>query len=128
MSIPSAADDLEKGSGLRCHLCELCDRVHVARRARFGGWDFELRAAHSAGVVNKNLPVAKALLLMTLASHMIQGVTWGAVIEENGIRGFAFRIRAGVGLEDSPHFCPRAHHDSNRPSGVLKQPRLTLRL
>src|SRR5258708_10818242 len=128
MSIPSAADDLEKGSGLRCHLGELWDRVHVARRARFGGWDFELRAAHSARVVNKNLPVAKAHLLMTLTSHMIQGVTWGAVIEENGIRVFAFRIREGVGLENSPHFCRRAHHDSNGLSGVLKQPRLKLGL
>src|SRR5258708_34374065 len=102
MSIPSAADDLEKGSGLRCHLCELCDRVHVARRARFGGWDFELRAAHSARVVNKNLPVAKAHLLMTLTSHMIQGVTWGAVVEEMAILDFAYRFWKGVALRNSP--------------------------
>src|SRR5260370_20684662 len=126
MSIPSAAHDLDKGSGLRCHLCEICDRVHVARRARFGGWDFELRAAHSARVVNKNLPVAKAHLLMTLTNHTIQGVTWGAVIEENGIRVFAFPITERVGLENSPHFRRRAHHDSNGLSGVLNETRLKL--
>jgi len=78
--------------------------------------------------VNKNLPVAKAHLLVTLTSHMIQGFMRGAVIEENGICVFAFPIAERVGLENSPHFCRRAHHDSNLLSGVLKQPRLKLGL
>src|SRR5260370_33824935 len=107
MSIPSAADDLEKGSGLRCHLCELCDRVHVARRARFGGWDFELRAAHSARVVYKNLPIAKAHLLIALTNHMIQGVMWGTVIEENRLRVFCVPIAEGVGIVNSRNFLRR---------------------
>src|SRR5258708_1870633 len=128
MSIPSAADDLEKGSGLRCHLCELCDRVHVARRARLGGWDFELRAAHSARVVDKNLPVAKADLLDALTRHMIQGVMWGTVIEENRVRVFCLPITEGVGLEDSAYFLRRAHYDSNGLAGIFKQTRLKLGL
>src|SRR2546423_2530463 len=87
------------GSRLRCDFCQFRNGIHIARSADSGCWNRELRAAHAAPIVNENLFLTEAHLLISLADRMIKGIAWRTVIEEDRIRELALQPWEGIGLE-----------------------------
>src|SRR5262245_7050424 len=108
-------------SKLHCHISEFRDGVHVARRAKLGGRDFQSGMAHAAAVMDIYLTNADPHCLVLGAGRVLQCVGWRRFVQKDCVRVIGGSFWKRVGPQNSPHFGSRAHNNPNGLAGIVTQ-------